>query len=208
MSTITTPDAWKEMCQLLDNRKQVLDNALVKTLDDKCSASHFQVVRSLMLDQERLLHWFLEHKQPMQERNTGLESVSIVKPSSSSLPSSNSASKRAGFLKPGLLAILAVTFFFVLVLLALFNGQHPVWPQIEEDTHRRHELRMSPSPMAHHLHSWLNVLQMPIPCCIMETNNDPALKSATGSWENDDASAPARPAFSHQNGVPACHQAL
>ena len=207
MSIITTPDAWKEMCQLLENRKQVLDNALVKTLDDKCSASHFQVVRSLMLDQERLLHWFLEHKQPMQERNAGSDSVSMVKPASS-LPSSNPATKRAGFLKPGLLAILGVIFFFVLVLLALFNGQRPVWPPIEADTHCRPEIRMRPHPMARHLHGEQNVLQMPILCCIMETNNDPALKSATGSWENDDASATARPAFSHQNRIPACHQAL
>lgn len=207
MSIITTPDAWKEMCQLLENRKQVLDNALVRTLDDKCSASHFQVVRSLMLDQERLLHWFLEHKPPTQERNAGLDSVSIVKPAPSQ-PSSNSATKRAGFLKPGLLAILAVIFFFVLVLLALYNGQHPAWPSIEAITHHHPEICLRPHPMARHLHSGQNVLQMPILCCIMETNNDPALKYATGSWENDDATATARPAFSHQNRVLACHQAL
>lgn len=204
MSTLTTPDAWKEMCQLLESRKQVLDNALVKTLDDQCSASYFQVVRSLMLDQERLLHWFLEHKPTVPDRIETGSCAREVKPTSS-LTSSSSAIKRAGFLKPGLMAILGFIFFFLLFLLVLLTDRMPNWTSLEKIAATRHEMPMNMVQMARHLHKSQYVLQIPISCCIMESANDPAFKNATGSWENADASAPARPAFPYQDGVSTCY---
>lgn len=117
----TTPDAWKELCLLLETRKQALDNALLRTLDDKCPASYFQVARSLMLDHEKMLHWFMsQHKQePVTTTST------ITKPitTTSSMPG-----KRAGWIKPGLLALLGCIFFFLVLLLAILQGNSPVAP--------------------------------------------------------------------------------
>lgn len=205
MSANNIPDAWKELGQLLETRKQVLDNALLRTLDDKCSASYFQVARSLMLDHEKMLHWFISQQAVQNSQPAASPAATIAKPAA--MVTANTV-KRAGFLKPGLLALLGFIFFFVVVIVALIQGQQPVvFSESVQNCSSQEGVVQNHQGLAHDLHSFNYGFQKPDYCCIMERIHVPEFKTAPPR-KMDDAFTSTRFAYTHQKYFASCHQGV
>lgn len=106
-----------QLQNLLETRKQAIDNAMVRTFDEACPASHFTVLRQLMQDQEKLLLWFAAQEVT--------QSGDVNPRSQPNTPRLEQPIKRAGSAFPSILSITGAILLIVAMLVSKLNITSP-----------------------------------------------------------------------------------